>query len=159
MKSPRNPGSKRLIPMNVHNELFNGVRQLRWQHLSPVVSTFSTSIRLLSSVFLISGLSCSLEILMFFTVRHIQYPVNPSSYHFHTGAVVPSSDHCRTGTVLPPSDHYCIDIVAPSSDHYCIDRTVPSSDHCCIETVPPSSDRYGTIKVALPSGQLHTKRT
>ena len=32
------------IPMNVHNELFNGVRQLRWQHLSPVVSTFSTSI-------------------------------------------------------------------------------------------------------------------
>ena len=58
-----------LIPMNVHNELFNGVRQLRWQHLSPVVSTFSTSIRLLSSVFPISVPSCSLEILMFFTVR------------------------------------------------------------------------------------------
>ena len=33
--------------MNVHNELFNGVRQLRWQQFSPVVSTFSTSIRLL----------------------------------------------------------------------------------------------------------------
>ena len=40
------------IPMNVHNELFNGVRQLRWQHLSPVVSTFSTSIRLVSSFFI-----------------------------------------------------------------------------------------------------------
>ena len=38
--------------MNVHNELFNGVRQLRWQNLSPVVSTFSTSIRLLSSFFI-----------------------------------------------------------------------------------------------------------
>ena len=36
-------------PMNGHNEMFNGVRQLRWRHLSPVVSTFSTSIRLLSS--------------------------------------------------------------------------------------------------------------
>ena len=38
------------IPMNVHNELFYGVRQLRWQHLSPVglsiVSTLSTSIGL-----------------------------------------------------------------------------------------------------------------
>ena len=40
------------IPMNVHNELLNGVCQLRWQHLSPVVSTFSTSIRLLSSFFI-----------------------------------------------------------------------------------------------------------
>ena len=37
--------------MKVHNELLNGVRQLRWQHLSPVVSTFSTSIRLLSYFF------------------------------------------------------------------------------------------------------------
>ena len=41
-----NVGDICFIPMNVHNELFNGVRQLRWQHLSPVVSTFSTSIRL-----------------------------------------------------------------------------------------------------------------
>ena len=32
----------------VYNELFNGVRQLRWQHLLPVVSAFSTSIRFLS---------------------------------------------------------------------------------------------------------------
>ena len=41
-----NVGEICFIPMNVHHELFNGVRQLRWQHLSPVVSTFSTSIRL-----------------------------------------------------------------------------------------------------------------
>ena len=46
-----NVGEMCFIPMNVHNELFNGVRQLRWQHLSPVVSTFSTSIRLSSSFF------------------------------------------------------------------------------------------------------------
>ena len=46
-----NVGEMCFIPMIVHNELFNGVRQLRWQHLSPVVSSFSTSIRLLSSFF------------------------------------------------------------------------------------------------------------
>ena len=45
------------IPMKVHNELFNGVRQLRWRHLSPVVSTFSTSIRLLTSFFIYNFLS------------------------------------------------------------------------------------------------------
>ena len=39
-----NLGEMCFIPMNVHNELFNGVRQLRWRHISPVVSTFSTSI-------------------------------------------------------------------------------------------------------------------
>ena len=38
-----NEGEMCFIPMNVHNELLNGVRQLRWQHLSPVVSLFSTS--------------------------------------------------------------------------------------------------------------------
>ena len=32
-----NVGEMCFIPMNVHNELFNGVRQLRWRHLSPVV--------------------------------------------------------------------------------------------------------------------------
>ena len=46
-----NVGEMCFIPMNVHNELFNGVRQHRWRHLSPVVSTFSTSIGLLSSFF------------------------------------------------------------------------------------------------------------
>ena len=47
-----NVGEMWFIPMNVYNELFNGVRQLRWQHLSPVVSTLSTSSRLLSFFFL-----------------------------------------------------------------------------------------------------------
>ena len=32
-----NVGEMCSIPMNVHNALFNGVRQLRWQSLSPVV--------------------------------------------------------------------------------------------------------------------------
>ena len=49
----------------------------------------------------------------FFAVRHILYPVNPSSDHFYTDAV------------LPPSDHYCIETVAPSDDHYYIDIVVP----------------------------------
>ena len=44
-----NVGEMCFIPMNIHNELFNGVRQLRWQHLLPLVSTCSTSIMLLSS--------------------------------------------------------------------------------------------------------------
>ena len=42
-----NVGEMCFIPLNVHNELFNGACQFRWQHHSPVVSTFSTSIRLL----------------------------------------------------------------------------------------------------------------
>ena len=140
--------------MNVHNELFNGVRQLKWQHLSSAVATFSTSIRLSSNcfikhflalsahlslslsgvlhpVFLISGLSLRFGDVDVFlwnpklvAVRHIHYPANPSSDHFHTDAVVPSSDHCRTKTVLPPRDHYFIETVAPSGDHYGIDIVV-----------------------------------
>ena len=63
-----------------------------------------------------------------FSVRHIHYPVNPSSDHFHTEAVVPSRavDNAQRKciihgsgaieTVLPPSDHYCIETVAPSRD-------------------------------------------
>ena len=41
-----NVGEMFFIPMHVHNELFNGVRQVRWQHLSHVhvVSIFSKSI-------------------------------------------------------------------------------------------------------------------
>ena len=64
-------------------------------------------------------------------VRHIHYPVNPYSDHFHIDAihVVPSSDNWRTEPVLPPSDHYSIDTVAPSGDHYCIDIVVPFSEH------------------------------
>ena len=71
----------------------------------------------------------------FFAVRHIYYPVNPSSDHFHTDAVVPSSDH------------YCVDTVAPSGDRDCIDIVGTSSDH------------YGSTKVAPPTEHLHTKRT
>ena len=86
-------------------------------------------------VILISGLSLRfgdvdiffLQSKKLFAVRHIHYPVNPSSDHFHTNAVVPSSDHCHTETVLPPSDHYCIDTVAPSGYHYCIGIVVPST--------------------------------
>ena len=59
-----------------------------------------------------------------FAVKHIHYPVNPSSDHFHVDAVVSSSDYCRTETVLPPSDHYGSETVAPSGDHYCIDIIV-----------------------------------
>ena len=97
--------------MNVHNELFNGVRQPRWQHFSPVVSTFSTFIRLLSSFFIKHCIPLSL------------------SDHFHTDAVVPSSDHCRTEAVLPPSDHYFLETVAPSSDHYGTTEVAPPSEH------------------------------
>ena len=60
----------------------------------------------------------------FVAVKHIHYPVSPSSDHFHTDAVVPSSDHCRTETVLTPSDHYCIETVAPSGDHCCICKDI-----------------------------------
>ena len=56
----------------------------------------------------------------FFAVRHIHYPVNPSSDHFHTDAVVSSSDHCRADAVQPPSDHYYIETVVPSGNHYCM---------------------------------------
>ena len=42
-------GEMCFIPMKVHNEQFNGGPRLRWQHLSPVVSTFSTSTRRSSS--------------------------------------------------------------------------------------------------------------
>ena len=59
-------------------------------------------------------------------VRHIHYPVNQSSDHFHTDAVVISSDHCCTDTVVSSSDHCCIETVAPSGDH-CFTKTVESS--------------------------------
>ena len=86
--------------------------------------------------FIISGLSLLFgDVDVFFlqsnvfVVKHIHYPVNPSSDHFHTEAVVPSSDHYRTETVLSLSDHYCIETVAPSSDHHGTIQLAPSSDH------------------------------
>ena len=89
----------------------------------------------------------------FFAVRHIHYPVNPFSDHFHTDAVATSNDHrqlaiitafyCIT-TVASSGDHGLTETVAPSSDHYGIAIEAPSSDHCYTETVPPSSDHLHT---------------
>ena len=74
-----------------------------------------------------------------FLQLHIHYPVNPSSDHLHTEAVVPSSDHCCTETVLPSSDHYCIGAVAPSGDH-CFTETLAPSTRCIdIAELPSSS--------------------
>ena len=77
------------IPMNVHNELFNGVRQLRWQHLSPVVSTFYTYIRLLSSFFikpcilpLSSSLFLSLRLSSLSVVPHPVFLISGLSLRF-----------------------------------------------------------------------------
>ena len=67
-----------------------------------------------------------------FAFRHIHYPVNPSSDHVHTDAVMPSIDHCRTEAVLPPSDHYCIATLALSGDHTA-SIVVPFGDHYCID--------------------------
>ena len=97
----------------------------------------TTRVRCTNSTNLLARLECSMVLLRLWNIsscltatlclerspicRHIHYPVNPSSDHFHTDAVVPSSDHCRTETVLlPPSDPYCIATVAPSGDHYSI---------------------------------------
>ena len=75
-----NVGEMCFIPMKVHNELFNGVHQLRRRHLSPVVSTFSTSIRLLSSFFIIalhppSLFSLSLSVHMSLSLSVVPHPV------------------------------------------------------------------------------------
>ena len=108
-----NVGEMCFIPMNVHNELVNGVRQLRWQHLSPVVSTLSINIisqafmlifhdRLhpsfsfflyvvLHPVFLISGLSLRFgDVDVFFLQSKVlcSLTLSLSSDHFHTDAVV-----------------------------------------------------------------------
>ena len=111
-------------------------------HLSLPLSVVPHPVFLISCLCLRFGgvyvLSCNLKL---FAVRHIHYPGNPSSDHFHIDAAVPSSDHCCTETIQPPSDHYCIDTEAPSGDHYCIDIVVTSRDHCCNKTVPPSSER------------------
>ena len=71
-----------------------------------------------------------------FAVRHIYYPVKPSSDRFHTGAAL------RQYRVLSSSDHHCIETVAPSGNHCGIDTVLPSSEHCYSGTVPPSSDHY-----------------
>ena len=67
----------------------------------------------------------------FFAVRQIHYPVNPSSDHFLTDAVVPPIliIAALTETILPPSDHYCIKTEAPSGDHYGTPKIAQPSDH------------------------------
>ena len=70
----------------------------------------------------------------FFAVRHIHYPVNTSSDHFHTDAVVPSSDHCHTETVLPPSVPVFI-------------RVMPTHDLNAILYPPSSENTVGCIAV------------
>ena len=70
-----NVGEMCFIPMNVHNELFNGVRQLRWRHqvLSPVVSTFSTSILLFHIA--LHPLFLSLSVHMSLSLSVVLHPV------------------------------------------------------------------------------------
>ena len=73
------------IPMNVHNGLFNGARQLRWQHLSPVVSTLSTSIRLWYSFFtkhcILSPSVHSFSVNLYLSLSVVPHPVFLISGH------------------------------------------------------------------------------
>ena len=126
-----NLGEMCFIPMNVHNELFNGVRQLRWRHLSPVVSTFSTSIRLLSSFFIIIALhppflSLSVHMSLSLSLSVVPHPV-----------LLISGLSLRFGDVdvflLQSKVLCCRHIhypVNPSNDYFHTDAVVPSSDNC-----------------------------
>ena len=130
------------IPMNVHNELFDGVRQLRWQHLSPVVRlSCKMSIRLLSSlIFLWYPTPFSPLVVRFGDVDVFLFPDSKTSLAqwlqlalacqqwanevyrlvYQTDVIsvaIQSSLQLDTFT----SDHCSIDTVAPSCDHYCID--------------------------------------
>ena len=129
-------GEMCFIPMNVHNEMFNGARQLRWQHLSPVVSTFSTSIRLLSSFFIkhcIIPPSFSLFLSICFSLSVVPHPVflicglslrfvdvDVFSLQYKVLCSYSSSDHFHTDAVVPSGDHYSINIVAKSYIYYII---------------------------------------
>ena len=168
--------------MNVHNELFNGVRQLRWQHLSPLASTFFYIYQAFILLFHKAPLPLSLSLFLSICLS-LSFSVVPHPFFLNSGLslrfgdvdvfflqskvlcsythslVNPSSDHFHTDAVVPSSDHCRTETVLPPSDHYCIDIVVPSSDHCCTGTVPPSSDHYRTTKVAPPGDQLNTKRT
>ena len=74
-------GEMCFVPMNVHNELFNDVI-----HLSPVVSTFSTSIGLLSSFFIKHGILppslCPSVSLSLSVVTHAVFLISGLSLHF-----------------------------------------------------------------------------
>ena len=135
------------IPMNVHNELVYGVRQLRWQHVSLVVSTFSTSIAFIllfhkalhppslplsvqlslslsvvpHPVFLILVIPCGLEMLMCSSCNPMFFAVR----HIHYPANRPFSHWCSSPTY---SDHCRTETVLPTSDHYWIKTVAPSGD-------------------------------
>ena len=147
-----NVGEMCFIPMNIQNELFNCVRQLRRQHLSYVVSTFSTSIRLLSPFFIkhcILPPSFSLFLSLCLSSRSVvPHPVilisglemlmlsscNPKFFAVR-------NVHCP-GNTTSPSDHFYTDAVMPSSDHCRTQAIMPPSGHYCTETVAPSSEHY-----------------
>ena len=135
-----NVGEMCFIPMNVHNELFNGVRQLRWRHLfnifyiyqavillfhialhSPFSLSFCPYVCLSLSVvfhpvFLISCLSLRFGDVDVFFLQFKFFEVR----HIHY-PVNPSNAYFRTDAVVPSSDHCRNEIVLPPSDHYCID--------------------------------------
>ena len=108
--------------------------------------------------------SCNLK---FSAVRHIHYPVNPSSDHFNTDAVVPSSDHCCTETVLPSSAlrqyAYCQLVIITALRQYRHLVIITASILQCHLVIIDALRQYRHLvfitKVALPSEHLHTKRT
>ena len=105
-------------------------------------------------VFLISGLSLRVGDVDVFFLQSIvlccslthslsserTHPVNTSSNHFHTDAVVPSSDHYGIETVAPSGDHCFTDMVAPSSDHHSTKKVAP----------PNGTFSYGIATDTLP---------
>ena len=72
-----NVGEMCFVAINVHNELFNGVRQLMCQHLSPVFSTFSTFLNILSFLFIstASSLPISLSFCPSDSLLFLWYPI------------------------------------------------------------------------------------
>ena len=143
-------GEMCFIPMNIHNELLNDVRQLRWQHLSPVVSTFSTSIRLLSSVFikhcivppsfyLVLSICLSLAVVPHpvFLISGLSLRFGDDVFFLQSKVLCP--DTCIHYPVNPSSDHFHNDAVVPSSDHCRTETVLPPSDHYCIESVTTAS--------------------
>ena len=105
------------IPKNIHNELFNGVRQFRWQHLSPVVSTFSTSIRLLSSFFTkhcILPLSFSISLSLSAPLSLFFFCGTPSLFLISSFSL--RFQYCHP-SMLPPSGNYCIETALRAVDN------------------------------------------
>ena len=138
----KNVGDMCFIPMNAHNEL---VCQLRWQHLSPVVSTFSTSIRLLSSFFtkhciLPPSFSPFLSICPSLSrpLSVIPHPVfliiglslqfgDVDVFFLHSKVLCRTLDHRRTGwedQLTPPPKLGRYDIYSGRRQHICLTTSV-----------------------------------